>query len=95
MKVNLIIVVSEFYESRKMSELAFRKIVWVCLFGLFMVMAWYLYYHRIPNIQTRTARERARDSRRVHRFLADSSSYFVLFFMIYLLEIDNIILYLL
>ena len=62
MKVNLIIVVSEFYESRKMSELAFRKMVWVCLFGLFMVMAWYLYYHRIPNIQTRTAREMARDS---------------------------------
>ncbi len=44
-----------------MNEYYFKVIVWIVLFCLYIAMACYLYFVRIPNIQMRTSREIERD----------------------------------
>ena len=47
-----------------MNEYYFKVIVWMVIFCLYIAMAGYLYFIRIPNIQTRTSREIERDLQR-------------------------------
>ena len=47
-----------------MSEYDFKVIVWMVILCLYIAMAGYLYFIRIPNIQTRTSREIERDLKR-------------------------------
>ena len=47
-----------------MDEYNFKVSVWIVIFCLYIAMASYLYFVRIPNIQTRTSREIERDRQR-------------------------------
>ena len=47
-----------------MNEYYFKVIVWMVIFCLYISMACYLYFIRVPSIQTRTSREIERDLQR-------------------------------
>ena len=47
-----------------MNEYYFKVMVWIVIFCLYIAIACYLYFVRIPNIQTRTSREIERDLQR-------------------------------